>query len=124
MMEPKFRYGLEGEYMLVEADSFRPLWLHDLSFDRVNRLLERIDYEPAIEGLTLAGLELDPPHKKLMPYYVEGYALADEGLATNVDILPKGVEIRTPVCPDLETCLRVYERLYEKLQRSLADENL
>jgi carboxylate-amine ligase len=102
----------------------RPLWLRDLTFDRLNRLLERIDFEPALQGLTLDGLELDPPHKKLMPYYVEGYGVADHDLTTYVDILPKGVEIRTPVCPDLDTCLRVYERLYEELQRSLADDNL
>jgi carboxylate-amine ligase len=119
-----YRFGLEGEYLLVEASSYRPLGHDDLTFRRLNALLESISFEPLLEGLTLAGLELDPPHTKLMPYYVEGYALADPGLATHVDVLPKGVEIRTPVCPDLDTCLRVYENLYRGLQRALAGEGL
>jgi len=116
-----YRFGLEGEYLLVEASSFRPLWHDELSFSRLNVLLESIRFEPLLEGLPLDGLELDPPHRKLMPYYVEGYPLADPELTTYVDVLPKGIEIRTPVCPDLETCLRVYESLYQGLQEALAD---
>jgi len=111
---------LEGEYLLVDA-SFRPLWHNDLAFDHLNTLLESIRFEPLLDGLTLDGLELDPPHRKLMPYYVEGYALADPELTTYVDVLPKGIEIRTPVCPDLETCLRVYEKLYQGLQGALSE---
>jgi carboxylate-amine ligase len=117
-----YRFGLEGEYLLVEASSFHPLWHDDVTFSRLNALLELIDFEPFLEGLPLDGLELDPPHRKLMPYYVEGYPLADAELTTQVDVLPKGIEIRTPVCPDLETCLRVYETLYQGLQQALGDE--
>ncbi len=124
MTRPGYRFGLEGEYLLVEASTYRPLWLHDLTFARLNALLEGIDFEPLLDGLTLAGLELDPPHRKLMPYYVEGYALADPELTTYVDVLPKGIEVRTPVCPDLESCLAVYERLFQALQQALAGENL
>src|SRR5262249_25734045 len=120
----RYQFGLEGEYLLVEASSFRPLWQEDLTFTRLNALLESIPFEPLLEGLTLDGLELDPPHRKLMPYYVEGYAVADPNLTTYVDVLPKGIEVRTPVCPDLETCLAVYERLYAALVSSLANENL
>lgn len=116
-----YRFGLEGEYLLVEGSSFRPLWHDDLIFSRLNALLESLHFEPLLEGLTLDGLELDPPHRKLMPYYVEGYALADRELTTHVDVLPKGIEIRTPVCPDLGTCLRVYENLYQGLQRALGE---
>jgi len=117
-----YRFGLEGEYLLAEASSFRPLWYDDLAFGRLNALLERIDFEPLLEGLTLDGVELDAPHRKLMPYYVEGYGLPDADLTTNVDLLPKGIEVRTPVCPDLDTCLRVYENLYHGLQAALAQE--
>jgi carboxylate-amine ligase len=116
-----YRFGLEGEYLLVEASSFRPLWHDDLAFDHLNALLESIRFEPLVEGLPLDGLELDPPHSKLMPYYVEGYALGNPELTTYVDVLPKGVEIRTPVCSDLETCLRVYENLYQGLQCALGE---
>jgi carboxylate-amine ligase len=116
-----YRFGLEGEYLLAEASLFRPLWHDDLTFGHLNALLESISFEALVEGLSLDGLELDPPHRKLMPYYVEGYALADPDLTTYVDVLPKGIEIRTPVCPDLETCLRVYENLYQGLQQALGE---
>lgn len=116
-----YRFGLEGEYMLVEASSFRPLWHDYLTFSTLNALLESIDFVPMIEGLPLDGLELDAPHRKLMPYYVEGYPLGDPDLTTYVDVLPKGIEIRTPVCPDLATCLSVYENLYRGLQSALGN---
>jgi carboxylate-amine ligase len=119
-----YRFGLEGEYLLVETDSFRPLWHPDLRFQRLNQMLEGIDFAPLLDGLPLDGLELDPPHRKLMPYYVEGYGVPDTGLTSYVDILPKGIEVRTPVCPDLETCLLVYENLYQGLQQALANEGL
>jgi carboxylate-amine ligase len=119
-----YRFGLEGEYLLVEAGSFRPLWHPDLRFQKLNSVLEAIDFEPLLNGLTIDGLELDPPHKKLMPYYVEGYHIPDPDLTTSVDILPKGIEVRTPVCPDLDSCLRVYENLYQALQQALANEGL
>lgn len=118
------RWGLEGEYLLVEAGTFRPLWHPDLTFDRVNALLEAIDFGPLLGGLGMDGLELDPPHRKLMPFYVEGYGLPDAELTTYVGLLVKGVEVRTPVCPSLDECLAVYERLYQGLQAALAGEGL
>lgn len=118
------RFGLEGEYLLVDVETFRPLWHHDLTFQHLNGLLETIVYEPLLDGLTLEGLELDPPHRTLMPYYVEGYGLADADLTTFVDKLPKGVEVRTPVCPSIDACLQVYENLYAQLQQTLGTQGL
>jgi hypothetical protein len=114
------RFGLEGEYLLVEADTFRPLWHPEVTFQTLNALLEGIPFEPLLHGLSLDGLELDAPHRKLMPYYVEGYGLADAGLTTFVDKLPKGIEVRTPVCPSIDVCLQIYENLYHQLQLALA----
>lgn len=115
------RFGLEGEYLLAEAATFRPLWHPDVSFHRLNAILEAIPYESLLQGLSLDGLELDPPHRRLLPYYVEGYGLPDAELTAWVDLLPKGIEIRTPVCPTLEACLAVYEDLYQGLQRALGE---
>jgi carboxylate-amine ligase len=115
-----FRFGLEGEYLLVDRETFRPLWHTDLAFEPLNHVLEQIDFEPLLDGVTLEGLELDPPHRRLMPFYVEGYGLPDAELTKFVDLLPKGVEIRTPVCPSIETCLEIYEVLYGALQNALA----
>jgi hypothetical protein len=80
MTGQRFRFGLEGEYLLVEQETYRPLWLPDLSFQRLNGLLEGIAFEPLLDGLTLDGLELDPPHRRLTPHYVEGYPLPDSTL--------------------------------------------
>lgn len=117
-----FRFGLEGEYLLVEAETYRPLWYRDLRFEPLNALLESIPYEPLLHGLTLDGLELDPPHRRIMPYYVEGYGLPGAVLNQWADLLPKGIEIRTPVCPTLDACLEVYEELYHALQTTLREE--
>lgn len=120
MSSPRFRFGLEGEYLLVDSATFRPLWHPDLRFTRLYDLLEGIDFVPSCGGLSLDGLELDPPHRRIMPYYVEGYGVADSAMTRWVDVLPKGIEIRTPVCPSLDQCLQVYEGLYQLLQTALA----
>ena len=31
-----FHFGIEAEYLLVEAETFRPLWHHDLEFEGLN----------------------------------------------------------------------------------------
>ena len=38
----QFGFGLETEYLLVDADSFEPLWHQDLKFDVLNAALEGI----------------------------------------------------------------------------------
>src|SRR5215210_6990798 len=110
-----FRFGLEAEYMLADAQTFRPLWHQDLSFERLNSTLESID----LAGLPpLDGLELEKPHRKQMPYVVEGYHVPDPDYNA-IDMLPKGIEIRTPVCESIEDCLACLARLHERLQAAL-----
>ncbi|MBL7545427.1 MAG: hypothetical protein JNL11_16525 [Bdellovibrionaceae bacterium] len=58
-----------------------------------------------------------------MPYVVEGYHVPDQDFAA-IDIKPKGVEIRTPVCSDLPECLHSFETLLKRLQTALAQEGL
>jgi carboxylate-amine ligase len=112
-----FHFGIEAEYLLVEAETFRPLWHHDLEFEGLNAALERI---PVADLPPLDGLELELPHRKLMPYVVEGYHLPAPEL-TPRDLLPKGIEIRTPVCPSLETCLESLRVLHERMQVALGE---
>jgi hypothetical protein len=111
-----FHFGLEAEYMLADAQTFRPLWHRDLSFDRLNAALESI---PLDDLPPLEGLELERPHRKLMPFAVEGYHVPDPDMQP-IDLLPKGIEIRTPVCSTIEECLSCLARLHERLQTSLA----
>jgi hypothetical protein len=110
-----FHFGLEVEYLLVDAQTFRPLWHPDLSFDALNGAFEAIPIDdiPALDGL-----ELEPPHRKLMPFVVEGYHLPAPELSPK-DVLPKGVEIRTPVCPSIESCLRCLHVLHGRMQSGL-----
>ncbi len=110
-----FRFGIEAEYLLVEAQTYRPLWHSDLTFAELNEALEAI----AIDDLPpLDGLELEPPHRRCMPYVVEGYHVPDPDFQP-IDLLPKGIEIRTPVCSSIGECLSTLRMLFERLQAAL-----
>jgi hypothetical protein len=110
-----FTFGLETEYVVVESPTFRPLWHTELTFPQVYDLLDRIP----LDGLpSLEGLELEPPHRKLMPYVVEGYHLPDPEFKPK-DLLPKGIEIRTPVCASIGESLAVLADLHGRLRREL-----
>ena len=61
-----FHFGLEAEFLLVEARSFHPLWHLQLSFDELNALLESI----AIDDFDCEGLDLTPLHRKKMPFVI------------------------------------------------------
>ena len=40
-----FHFGIEAEYLLVDSESFRPLWHHDFEFEELNAALETIPFE-------------------------------------------------------------------------------
>src|SRR5437868_6798411 len=109
-----FHFGLEAEFLLVEADSFLPLWHPQLRFDALNALLESIDIDPSDNE----GFDVRPPHTKAMPFVVEGYQVPDPKLC-RTDLLPKGVEIRTPVRASIEESLATLRSLHERLQQAL-----
>jgi hypothetical protein len=66
-----FQFGLEAEFLLVDAISFRPLWHHDLTFKTLNATLEAI----AVDDFRCDSFKVEPPHRKASPYVVEGYHL-------------------------------------------------
>jgi carboxylate-amine ligase len=111
-----FYFGIEAEYLLVDAETFRPLWYQDLEFEELYAAMETVSFG---DLPPLDGLELEPPHRKLMPFVVEGYHLPSPELSPR-DLLPKGIEIRTPVCPSIETCLNCLKLLHERMQLALA----
>ncbi len=115
--EDRFRFGLEAEYLLVDAATFRPLSFREMSFRALNEVLESIsvgDLPPP------HGLELIRPHGRLMHYYVEGYHVPDVD-AAEPDLIPKGIEIRTPPRSSIAETLSLFATLHERLQRALAD---
>lgn len=111
-----FHFGLETEFLLVDAISFRPLWYTDLEFEMLNALLEAIP----VEEFQCESFKVEPPHRKPGPYIVEGYHLPDSQM-NPVGLLPKGVEIRTPVYSSIEECLAAFKALHGRLQQALAD---
>ncbi len=115
-----FQFGLEAEFLLARKSDWTPLWHRDITFDKLNSLFESI----SLQGIpSLQGLELEPPHRKLMPFVVEGYHVPNHDFES-VNILPKGVEIRTPVTSSLDACLNSFEVLMNRLQGALAREDM
>lgn len=111
-----FHFGLETEYLVVDRENYRPLWYRDLSFQTLNATLEDI---PIGDLPSMAGTEIEAPHTRAMPYVVEGYHVADEK-GNMVDILPKGLEIRTPICDSLTACLDTLKTLHARMQEAIA----
>ncbi len=113
----EFRFGIEAEYLLADKFTLRPLWYNDLTFAELHKLMESVSFR---DLPTLDGLELESPHTKLMPYVVEGYHVPDPDYAP-IDILPKGIEIRTPICSSIEQCLTCLKTLHDRLESSLSN---
>lgn len=111
-----FRFGLEAEFCLAQRSTLKPLWHQDVSFATLDTLFSSLSLQdiPSLEGLSA-----EPPHQKLMPWIVEGYGVPDADFKV-VDALPKGVEIRTPVCKSITETLGVYATLFERLKAGLA----
>ncbi len=119
-MSDKFRFGLEAEFMLASTTDYRPLWYKDVDFKTLDRIFESI----SLEGIpTLEGLAAEPPHKKMMPFIVEGYGIPDANFEIH-DAYPKGIEIRTPVCESLDQVFEVYEDLYGRVKKALGLEGM
>mgnify|MGYP003386687718 CR=1 FL=1 len=111
-----FRFGLEAEFCLAQKSTLRPLWYKELSFKELDTLFASL----SLDGIpSLEGLAAEPPHQKLMPWIVEGYGIPDADFKV-IDALPKGVEIRTPVCESIEQTLEVYATLYQRMKTGLA----
>lgn len=110
-----FHFGLEAEYLLVDHATWRPLWYQDLRFQTLNAALEQVDVSdlPA-----MAGNEIELPQTQALPYVIEGYHVANEQ-GVMVDILPKGLEIRTPIYPDLKACLQGFQTLYARMKTAI-----
>ncbi len=115
-----FHFGVEAEFMLADAQTFRPLWHQDVTFEVLNEVVESIPFD---DLPPLDGLELEPPHNKLMPFAVEGYHIPAPDLSP-IDLLPKGIEIRTPVCSSIEECLDCLQKLHDRLQSALVEQGV
>jgi Glutamate-cysteine ligase family 2(GCS2) len=111
-----FHFGLEAEFLLVDAQTFDPLWHPQLEFRELRAIVEAI---PAGD-FPNDGLDIEPLHRQPLPFVIEGYHLPDPELKP-VDMLAKGIEIRTPVCASIEDCLAALATLHRRMQRALAE---
>lgn len=107
-------FGLEVELLLVRSSSSSPLLCTDLKFEELLDLIDSID----TSDIAIDGLNVKPLHRKPSHYLVEGYTLTDDRMRP-VDLLPKGVEIRTPVYHSIDAVLDCVAVLEERLQQRL-----
>jgi carboxylate-amine ligase len=115
-MNNQFKFGLEAEFMLADNKTYKPLWYKDVTFETIDHLFSQIN----LNGIpSLDGLSAEPPHKKLMPFIVEGYGIPDSNMNI-IDAYPKGIEIRTPVCKSIQETLQVYKELYLRVRKALS----
>ena len=113
-----FHFGIEAEYLLVESATYRPLWHRDLTFEELNAALETISLE---DLPPLDGLDLEPPHTKLMPFAVEGYHLPAPEMSPTSTCCPRGSRSVRPSAPRLKHAWRASGLLHERMQDALGE---
>jgi carboxylate-amine ligase len=113
-----FGFGLETEYILVDK-AFRPLWIHDLDAAALIELIDSITNT----DISTQGFNIKPLHKRAGHYLLEGYTLTDSQFNA-LNMLPKGIEIRTPVASSYQQCIDDTTALRRRLDARLAGEGL
>ncbi len=117
MQNSGFGFGIETEFLMVRKDSFVPLGHKDLNFEFLSRLINSIDTSEFSER----GFNIKPLHSKPTPYLVEGYYLTDTNM-NPVSLLPKGIEIRTPMTDTIDEQLVSLQKLFDLLRRRVLKE--
>ena len=115
-----FQFGIEAEFLLVEAGTYRPLDHQDLDFEQLEAALESI---PTDDLPGCDGLGPKPPHRKTMPFYVEGYHVPDPE-SPRPALIPKGIEVRTPPLATPEAAFGMLVELVGRLREGLARRGL
>ncbi|HEY9714795.1 MAG TPA: glutamate-cysteine ligase family protein [Chroococcales cyanobacterium] len=114
----EFGFGLETEYMLVDRD-FEPQWIQTLNAERLFDLIDSISNADC----STDGFNQKPLHKRAGHYLIEGYTLTDDQYNAR-EILPKGIEIRTPKVDSFERCIDDLNLLRARLDERLQSEGL
>lgn len=118
-MQNKFGFGIETEHCLLSSKDFAPLFHEDLTFER---LLDLVDSIP-VSDFSTDGFNIKPLHQKANPYLIEGYYLTDDEMKPK-SLLAKGIEIRTPIAPSINTTIANLKELTERLRQQLAKVDL
>src|SRR5271169_2632449 len=115
----KFGFGLEAEYLLLNND-FHPLWIEKLNAEK----LFDVVHSTSNADFSTEGFNIKPLHRTAGHYIVEGYLVTDDQYDKPVQMLPKGLEIRTPVVPSFEECVCDLQLLRYRLDARLAKDGL
>ncbi len=111
----KLGFGIETEHCLIDSKTFTPLFADELEFDQLLTLIDGIP----VSDFGDDELNIKPLHRKASPYLIEGYYLVDEAMKA-VKLLPKGIEVRTPICSTIEQSVSSVKILTERLQQEVA----
>ena len=118
-MNNGFHFGLETEYLIFKNSEDSPaLWADELKFSQIYGILKNIPFK---DIANMQGIDAEDAHEEISPYIVEGYHLKNSDGSPSVDMLVKGVEIRTPVCDSIENCLKIYEILLSRLKLAMEE---
>lgn len=109
-----FGFGIEAEYLLLDKNS-RPLFHEDLDFETMRDCVDSI----SVADLGTAGFNIKPLHKLANPYLIEGYYLTDSDMKPHT-LLPKGIEVRTPIRSSIDETIAVLADATERLQERLS----
>lgn len=119
MQNNDFGFGIEAEFLLAESQSYKPLGYKNLNFQT---LLNLVDAIPTAD-CSREGFNKKPLHNHITPYLIEGYTLTDTDMKP-VDLLPKGIEIRTPLTNSFENCTEALQELYGRLKCKLKEKQM
>lgn len=114
----KFGFGLEAEYLLIDKKTGRPLFCEDLN---ANDLLNMVEGIP-VSDIGIDGFNIKPLHRKAIPYLIEGYYLTDDNMKP-LELLPKGIELRTPIANSIEESIETLKCLTSRLNDALTARN-
>lgn len=116
MQTNEFGFGIEAEFLLVDNQSYKPLSYRTLDFQT---LLELVDSIPTAD-CSRNGFNKKPLHNLISPYLIEGYTLTDPEMKPS-RLLPKGIEIRTPLTDSFEKSTELLNDLYKRLKTKLIE---
>ncbi|HEY9678140.1 MAG TPA: hypothetical protein V6C76_09020 [Drouetiella sp.] len=114
MTSSDFGFGIEAEFILVDSKTYKPHGYTDLD---LQTLLTLVDSIPT-NDISRKGFNQKPLHNQASPYLIEGYTLTDSEM-NPVDLLPKGIEVRTPLASSLTECTNSLSVLYTRMKERL-----
>lgn len=119
MQNKDFGFGIEAEFLLVDNSSYKPFGYRDLDFETLLNIVDDIQ----TDDFSREGFNKKPLHNQISPYLIEGYTLTDADMKP-LRLLPKGIEIRTPMSSTVESSTESLIELYARLKAKLVQSKM